>query len=77
MNRCLNYGGGYRTALDNLKKAAAKAIIKAFESKKDGRLFMSYSEVEDMQADVRTPETYDKNASKVTKGSSATVIREV
>ena len=50
--------------MDNLKKAAAKAIIKAFESKKDGRLFMSYSEVEDMQADVRTPVTYDKNLTR-------------
>ncbi len=50
--------------MDNLKKAAAKAIIKAFESKKDGRLFMSYSEVDDMQADVRTPVTYDKNLTR-------------
>ncbi len=49
---------------DNLKKAAAQAAITAFEKRKDGRLFMGYSVVEDMQADVRTPETYDKNLTR-------------
>ncbi len=49
---------------DNLKKAAAQAIITSYESRKDGRFFMGYSPVEDMQADVRTPETYDKNLTR-------------
>lgn len=47
--------------MENLKQKAAKAIISAVESKKDGRLYMGFTEAEDMQADVRTPETYDKN----------------
>lgn len=50
--------------MDNLKKAAAQAIITSYESRKDGRLFMGYTIVEDMQADVRTPETYDKNLTR-------------
>ncbi len=52
------------TFLANLKKQAAKAIIEAYESRKDGRLFMGYTEAEDMQADVRTPVTYDKNLTR-------------
>ena len=59
----------YKTGKDeaflaSLKKQAAKAIIEAFESRKDGRLFMGYTEAEDMQADVRTPVTYDKNLTR-------------
>lgn len=50
--------------LSNLKKQAAKAIIEAFDNRKDGRLFMGYTEAEDMQADVRTPVTYDKNLTR-------------
>ncbi len=48
----------------NLKKQAAKAIVAAYESRKDGKLYMGYTEVEDMQADVRTPVTYDKNLTR-------------
>ena len=49
---------------DNLKKQAAKAIVEAYESRKDGKLFMGFTPVEDMQADVRTPVTYDKNLTR-------------
>jgi len=31
VNRCLNYGGGYRTALDNLKKAGKLPDGRDFE----------------------------------------------
>lgn len=48
----------------NLKKQAAAAIVAAYENRKDGKLYMGYTEVEDMQADVRTPETYDKNLTR-------------
>ncbi len=44
-----------------LKKRAAKAIVSAYENRKNGKLFMGYTETEDLQADVRTPVTYDKN----------------
>ncbi len=56
--------GKDKAFMDNLKKTAAQAIITAFESKKDGSLFMGYTPVEDMQADVRTPVTYDKNLTR-------------
>ncbi len=47
-----------------VKEKAAKAIIEAYESRKDGKLYMGFAEAEDMQADVRTPETYDKNITR-------------
>lgn len=50
--------------MNSLKKAAAQAVISAFENRKDGRFFMGHTVVEDMQADVRTPETYDKNLTR-------------
>ncbi len=50
--------------MDNLKRKAAQAVIAAYENRKDGNLFMGYIPVEDMQADVRTPETYDKNLTR-------------
>ena len=56
--------GKDKAFMENLKKSAAQAVITAFESRKDGRLFMGYSVVEDMQADVRTPVTYDKNLTR-------------
>ncbi len=56
--------GKDKAFVDNLKKMAAQAIIASFENKKDGRIFMGYSPVEDMQADVRTPETFDKNLTR-------------
>lgn len=48
----------------NLKKKAAEAIVAAYESRKDGKLYMGYTETDDMQADVRTPVTYDKNLTR-------------
>lgn len=48
----------------NVKKQAAAAIVAAYESRKDGKLYMGYTEAEDMQADVRTPVTYDKNLTR-------------
>ena len=50
--------------MNSLKKTAAQAVISAFENRKDGRFFMGHTVVEDMQADVRTPETYDKNLTR-------------
>ncbi len=50
--------------MDNLKKQAARAVVEAYENRKDGSLFMGYTPVEDMQADVRTPVTYDKNLTR-------------
>lgn len=59
------YKGGRDAAfMANLKKQAAKAIVAAYENRKDGRLYMGYAEAQDMQADVRTPETYDKNLTR-------------
>lgn len=49
----------------NLKRQAAKAIVEAYESRKDGKLYMGYTETVDMQADVRTPVTYDKNLTRL------------
>ncbi len=56
--------GKDKAFMDNLKQQAAKAIIAAYENRKDGRLFMGFTAVEDMQADVRTPVTYDKNLTR-------------
>ncbi len=50
--------------MNSLKKAAAQAVVSAVGNRKDGRLFMGHTVVEDMQADVRTPETYDKNLTR-------------
>ena len=50
--------------MDKLKKQAAAAIVEAYENRKDGKLYMGYTETEDMQADVRTPVTYDKNLTR-------------
>lgn len=56
--------GKDKAFMENLKRRAAQAIVEAFESRKDGRLFMSFTPVEDMQADVRTPVTYDNNLTR-------------
>ncbi len=50
--------------MSNLKIKAAEAIVAAYENRKDGRLYMGYAPAEDMQADVRTPVTYDKNLTR-------------
>ncbi len=59
----------YKTGKDaaflaKLKAKAAQAIIAAVENRKDGKLYMGYTAAEDMQADVRTPVTYDKNLTR-------------
>lgn len=56
--------GKDKVFMEKLKEMAAQAILTAFESRKDGSLFMGYAVVEDMQADVRTPVTYDKNLTR-------------
>ncbi len=48
-----------------LKQKTADAIIKAYENRKDGKLFYSVIETEDMQFDCRTPDTYDRNLTKI------------
>lgn len=50
--------------MKNLKKQAAKAIIKAYDNRKDGKFYMGYVETEDLQADVRTPVTFDSNLTR-------------
>ncbi|MBQ3499066.1 MAG: neutral/alkaline non-lysosomal ceramidase N-terminal domain-containing protein [Clostridia bacterium] len=50
--------------MESLKEKAAQAIVAAYENRKDGKLFMGHTAVEDMQADVRTPVTYDKNLTR-------------
>lgn len=50
--------------MDNLKRKAAQAVVAAYENRKDGRLYMGHTVAEDMQADVRTPVTYDKNLTR-------------
>ncbi len=56
--------GKDKVFMEKLKEMAAQAILTAYESRKDGSLFMGYAVVEDMQADVRTPVTYDKNLTR-------------
>lgn len=56
--------GKDKAFMENLKKQAARAVVEAYENRKDGSLYMGYIPVEDMQADVRTPVTYDKNLTR-------------
>ena len=56
--------GKDKAFMENLKKQAARAVVEAYENRKDGSLYMGYTPVEDMQADVRTPVTYDKNLTR-------------
>lgn len=56
--------GKDKAFMDNLKIKAARAIVDAYENRKDGSLFMGYTLVKDMQADVRTPETFDNNLTR-------------
>ncbi len=48
-----------------LKEKTAEAIINAYKYRKDGKLFYSVIETEDMQFDCRTPDTYDRNLTKI------------
>ena len=56
--------GKDKAFMENLKKQAARAVVEAYENRKDGSLYMGYTPVEDVQADVRTPVTYDKNLTR-------------
>lgn len=49
----------------SLKEKTAQAIISSYESRKDGKLFYSVKETEDMQFDCRTPDTFDRNLTKI------------
>lgn len=51
--------------IKSLKVKTAEAIINAYKSRKDGKLFYSVKETEDMQFDCRTPDTYDRNLTKI------------
>ena len=51
--------------MDKLKRKTAEAIISAYENRKNGKLFFSKTETEDMQFDCRTPDTYDKNLTRI------------
>lgn len=51
--------------MKTLKEKTAEAIIKAYENRKDGKLFYSVTETEDMQFDCRTPDTYDRNLTRI------------
>lgn len=51
--------------MEKLKVKTAEAIITAYENRKNGKLFFSKTETEDMQFDCRTPDTYDKNLTRI------------
>lgn len=51
--------------MDKLKTKTAEAIISAYENRKNGKLFYSKTETEDMQFDCRTPDTYDRNLTRI------------
>lgn len=51
--------------MEKLKLKTAEAIISAYENRKNGKLFYSEIKTQDMQFDCRTPDTYDKNLTKV------------
>lgn len=57
--------GKNESFMSNLKQLTAKAIISAYENRKDGELFLSVKETEDLQFDCRTPDTYDSNLTRL------------
>ena len=50
--------------MNQFRQRTAKAIISAYENRKNGRLFYSVREATDMQFDCRTPDTFDSNITK-------------
>lgn len=48
-----------------LKRKTAQAIIDAYLSRKDGKMYYSVCKAEGMQFDCRTPDTYDDNLTKI------------
>ncbi len=51
--------------MKSLKEKTAKAIEDAYLNRTDGELFYCVKETEDLQFDCRTPDTYDKNLTKI------------
>ena len=51
--------------MTHLKKKAAEAIIAAYNNRKDGKLYYSVLETHDLQFDCRTPDTYDRNLTRI------------
>lgn len=51
--------------MTHLKKKASEAIIESYKNRKEGKLFYSVTETQDMQFDCRTPDTYDRNLTKI------------
>lgn len=51
--------------MEKLKSKTADAIIEAYENRRNGKLFFSKTETQDMQFDCRTPDTYDKNLTRI------------
>ena len=51
--------------MEILKAKTAKAIIAAYENRKDGKLLYAVTETVDMQFDCRTPIAYDKNLTRI------------
>lgn len=48
-----------------LKKRTAQAVAAAYESRKDGKLYMAKTQTEDYQFDCRTPDTYDSTLTRL------------
>ena len=51
--------------MDKLRKKTAQAIIASYENRSDGKLYYSVKKTQDMQFDCRTPDTYDRNLTKI------------
>ncbi len=47
------------------KEKTAEAIIKAYENRKNGKLFYSVCKTKDMHCDYRLPDAYDENLTKL------------
>ncbi len=51
--------------METLKNRVAKSIEEAYFNRKNGELFYSFTETENLQFDCRTPDTYDKNITSI------------
>lgn len=51
--------------MTHLKKKTAQAIIDAYKNRKDGKLYYSVVETEELQFDCRTPDTFDRNLTRI------------
>ena len=51
--------------MESLRKKTADAIIRSYENRKDGKLYYSVKQTEDLQFDCRTPDTFDSNLTKI------------